>query len=313
MTDETAAAAPPPLEDSPGRLLRRAREAQGMHIAVLAASLKVPPRKLELLEQDRFDELPDLAFVRALAQSVCRVLKIDPTPVMALLPHARESRLDHVAEGLNTPFRERPSTSTPVVAGWAGRPVLWVVLLLLVGAAALALWPSRSRDSATETLPPAGLPAPSADVAPGTASESEPVPTPAALPIESPLNAASGADASPATGTQPVPAAGAAPGDAGVAVAPAGEAAAASAAPAVAAPGLLQLSAEAETWVEVTDASGRRLLSRIVAAGETVGLDGTAPFQLVVGNAPATKLMYRGQPVDLGPYTRDNIARFKLP
>ncbi len=57
-----------------GRLLREAREKQGLHIAALAAAIKVAPRKLELLEADRFDELPDATFTSALAQTVCRAL-----------------------------------------------------------------------------------------------------------------------------------------------------------------------------------------------------------------------------------------------
>ena len=42
---------------SAGRLLREAREKQGLHIAALAAAIKVSPKKLELLESDRFDAL----------------------------------------------------------------------------------------------------------------------------------------------------------------------------------------------------------------------------------------------------------------
>jgi cytoskeleton protein RodZ len=56
---------------SAGRLLREARERQGLHIAVLAASIKVTSKKLELLEADCFDALPDATFTRALAQTVC--------------------------------------------------------------------------------------------------------------------------------------------------------------------------------------------------------------------------------------------------
>ena len=67
---------------SAGRLLREAREKQGLHIAALAAAIKVAPKKLELLESDRFDALPDATFTRALAQTVCRALKIDPAPVL---------------------------------------------------------------------------------------------------------------------------------------------------------------------------------------------------------------------------------------
>src|SRR4051794_28281465 len=69
---------------SAGRLLREAREARRMPIAALASAIKVAPRKLEMLEADRFDQLVDPTFARALAQTVCRSLKIDAAPVLAL-------------------------------------------------------------------------------------------------------------------------------------------------------------------------------------------------------------------------------------
>ena len=77
-----------------GALLRAARERQGLHIAALAAAIKVSQRKLEALEADRFDELPDATFTRALAQTVCRQLKIDPKPVLERLPLGRQRRDD---------------------------------------------------------------------------------------------------------------------------------------------------------------------------------------------------------------------------
>ena len=57
-----------------GSLLRTAREREGLHIAALAVSMKVPVKKLEALEADRLDLLPDAVFVRALAASVCRLI-----------------------------------------------------------------------------------------------------------------------------------------------------------------------------------------------------------------------------------------------
>ncbi|MDB5966089.1 MAG: hypothetical protein JWQ72_2589, partial [Polaromonas sp.] len=78
---------------SAGSLLRRAREAAGLHIAALALALKVPVKKLEALEADRYDELSDAVFVRALAASVCRNLKIDPAPVLQRLPATATPRL----------------------------------------------------------------------------------------------------------------------------------------------------------------------------------------------------------------------------
>ncbi|HPH15047.1 MAG TPA: helix-turn-helix transcriptional regulator, partial [Burkholderiaceae bacterium] len=72
----------PRHEVSAGALLRQAREAAGLHIAALAVSLKVPVKKLEALESDRLDLLPDAVFARALASSMCRALKIDAAPIL---------------------------------------------------------------------------------------------------------------------------------------------------------------------------------------------------------------------------------------
>ena len=55
---------------SAGDMLREAREAHGLHIEVVAAALKVPAQKLQALEDDDIDSLPDPAFARALAASV---------------------------------------------------------------------------------------------------------------------------------------------------------------------------------------------------------------------------------------------------
>ncbi len=42
--------------ETAGSLLRAAREKQGLHIAALAAAIKVAPRKLDALENDRWNE-----------------------------------------------------------------------------------------------------------------------------------------------------------------------------------------------------------------------------------------------------------------
>jgi len=97
---------------------------------------------------------------------------------------------------------------------------------------------------------------------------------------------------------------------AGLASAPAASEAQASV---IAAPeGLIELKVSGESWIEVLDASGAVLLQRKLDPGEFVGLDGTPPFRLKIGNAAVTRLSYRGQPVDLAAATRDNVARLEL-
>jgi cytoskeleton protein RodZ len=139
MTEPAA----PPADRSAGAMLRAARERQGLHIAALSAAIKVPQSKLEALEAGRYDELTDATFVRALAHSVCRVLKIDPKPVLDQLPIAHSTLLERAEHDLRAPFRERGAHETSESRLWH-QPVFWLVVLLLVAAAAFVLWPSRA-------------------------------------------------------------------------------------------------------------------------------------------------------------------------
>lgn len=279
--------------DTAGALLRAAREKQGLHIAALAASIKVSPRKLEALEADRYDELSGGTFTRALAQSVCRALRIDAAPVLALLPPAEAVALDHVTGTLNAPFRERPSRDDAGVAIQAQRWLIGGAALLLVAALVTLFVPNTWWRSD---------PAPAVVSAPVAASAVSVVKVPAAPPV-----------AAPATPTPVVAVASAPPGAASSAaevqvmhLAPAPGLASAPVA------GLLRLSTSDGSWIEVRDGQGRILLSRTVQRGEAVGVDGATPFRLTVGNAAATQVQMRGQSIDLAAATRDNVARIEL-
>ena len=280
------------LAASAGAQLRAAREKRGLHIAALAAAMKVPQRKLEALEADRYDALPDLTFTRALAQSVCRALKIDAQPVLDRLPSVGDMpRLGRVGAGLNAPFRERPGRDEPNDRTWLRKPLFWITLAVLSAAAALALMPDRWLALGFDA---ARAPASNVMVSVPVAARPLAASAPAALAL-------------PAAQTTAISEA--------VVVAPAAPAAASAVgtAPLAATNGtLLKLQALSESWVEVQDGNGQTLLQRHLQAGEAVGLDGALPLRLTVGNAAATRVQFRGQPVDLSTNTRDNVARMQL-
>ena len=129
-------------ERTAGALLRDARESAGLHIAALAVSLKIPVKKLEALEQDRLDLLPDAVFARALASSVCRTLKLDATQVLERLPPSRAPRLNDGGVGINTPFRS--SGEATRLSTWAqvSRPVVFTGIAFLLGTLVLILLPA---------------------------------------------------------------------------------------------------------------------------------------------------------------------------
>jgi cytoskeleton protein RodZ len=112
------------MSDSLGGWLRRQRQARGVHLAVLAGALKVPLQKLESLEADRLEDLPDAAFVRSLVLSLCRQLQLDPEPIVHLLPPVDFEKLERLGKGLNAPFHERlgyPSLGAPLRSAGRGR------------------------------------------------------------------------------------------------------------------------------------------------------------------------------------------------
>ncbi len=285
-----------------GALLKAAREKQGLHIAALAASIKVSPRKLDALENDRYDELPDATFTRALAQTVCRTLKVDPRPVLELLPVAGPQPLVPPDTGLNAPFREVAARSARThddspLSKLAMRPMFIGAGLLLLASLGLYLVPMDTwmpRATAPTAAPPvAAVP-----------------PMPAAEPASMP---ASGVSATVPQAMDPIASAPAAPASASMVETVFSAPAPGTDATAPAVPGQLQLRVREASWIEVRDARGNSLLSRTVSPGEQVGLDGAMPLALVIGNAAATDLVFRGKPVDLAARSRDNVARFQLP
>jgi cytoskeleton protein RodZ len=312
MTDSSPpgeARAADPTPRSAGALLKAAREREGLHLAVLAATIKVSPAKLQALERDQYDQLPNATFTRALAQSVCRSLKIDPRPVLALLPQIEALPLEGGGARLNTPFQDRPGRSDSASLAWASKPMFWAGGLLLLAALAVGFVPASMVESLTAQV--GGFIAP----APGRVSAAAPAVEPA---VSARVSASAPELSSAASAARSDPVASAPPAQSAE-VASAAPPAAASSTPSVAnasspavAGGLLRLAASADSWIEVLDAQGQQVFSRILARGEAVAVDAPPPLKVRVGNASGTSVAFRGQAFDLTPYTRDNVARVEL-
>lgn len=170
-TPSTSTAAPAgPVTTSAtgaGQLLRQYRETAGLHIVALSSALKVGRAKLEALEADRLDDLPDIVFARALAMSCCRYLGKDPEPVLALMPgHAAQptpSLRQHLpAQNDNAPRPKfnpsRGPFGSPAVPSW----VIWaLVLVVIVVGGWFAASPQRpvvKPPASALDFPPQGVP-----------------------------------------------------------------------------------------------------------------------------------------------------------
>lgn len=342
-------AGPAAADVSAGKLLRDAREASGMHLDTLAANLKVPPAKLDALENDRFDLLPDAVFVRALASSVCRTLKIDPQPVLQRLPQTGQPRLVQDHERINAPFRSPNDGPAPGLLDQLGRPVVLTVAALLLGALVLVFLPMVQRGietvaEANRTSDPVMPPPGAVTAESGAAAPSEPAPVPAnaastALPAAMPASASGPAPTAAAITPAPDPnavptttgpgqaatanpqlrasttasvAPGAAPAQQAASAQPAASAAQAAASGPIGARGVVQFRTRGPSWVQVTDANGTTVLRKLMEPGESAGASGALPLSVTVGDVGNTEVQVRGKPYNLAPVSRDNVARFEV-
>lgn len=311
MSSEAAAAAQAPDKPAPphaaltaGATLRNARENAGLHIGALAVALKVPVKKLEALESDRIDLLPDTVFARALASSVCRNLKLDPGSVLSLLPGQAVPRLKLGARLSGASF-DTPSMGwrLPLLSRLP-RAVVITASLLVIAALALLFLPSIERmrpppasakvtagASASNTTRASDVPAFSA--APAAAISAATPPPLAGAVVGAPVNLATEAPLAAAVATAGASAAAANPGTDAVA-------------------GLVVFKARGSSWVEVTDASGVVQLRKTMGSGETAGASGALPLSVTVGRADSTDVLVRGKSFDLAPVVKDNVARFQI-
>ena len=78
-------------------------------------------------------------------------------------------------------------------------------------------------------------------------------------------------------------------------------------------PNAVVMNFSADCWLEVTDATGKKLFSGLQRSGGKLSLAGTAPYRLKIGAPTAVQIQYQNQPVDLSRFIRNNqVARLTL-
>ena len=287
--------------ESGGSLLRQAREASGLSVSALASLLKVSTAKLEALESNRWDLLPDIVFARALASSVCRSLQIEVAPVLAHFPTLTAPSMKTDESGINAPFRTHGNSLGFASLSHFRKPGTLAVLVLVVAAVVLFFLPGdffqtkfagsfvKNSDKETTSIAVA-LP----EAAPNDLNQASPEPEAGSqlpmvsqmVPEKSPsLVVTNESSASPLPITVN--------GNGAVA-------------------GTVVLKANSASWVEVVDGRGVVQVRKIMAEGEVLGASGESPLSVVIGRADAVAVEVRGKNFNLVNLTKNNVARFEV-
>ncbi|HUQ53075.1 MAG TPA: RodZ domain-containing protein [Gammaproteobacteria bacterium] len=313
----TAAPPPPPPPQTLGEMLRGARLAHDLTVEQLSTELRIEARQLNALEENRFEQIGVPVFVKGYLKQYGQRLGLDVRELLAL--YYKQTTLADVQV---QPSRTIKLHDDRQITTW----VLAAVVLLLVAVGLAVWWWNGGSFSALPLTRSA--PAPAVSATPSSAEAA----APQRRSVEQPAAPTPTSTPPPAAPTSTPPAAAAALAET---PAPAADAAAASdvdsaaeSEPAFVAPSddgdeeptadvdaiPLELTFDQESWAEVTDARGERLLYGLSAAGRRVAVGGVPPFAIVLGNASVVRLTVDGAPYPI-PTTRregDPSARFSV-
>ncbi len=74
---------------------------------------------------------------------------------------------------------------------------------------------------------------------------------------------------------------------------------------------IMELTYTADSWTEISDAIGRRLVFDLVKEGKVINVKGVAPFSVFLGFAKGVSIKINEEPYNNRQLTRNGIARFK--
>ncbi len=319
-----------PLTATLGARLAAERESKAWTIEHVASQLNLAPRQIQALETDNYAALPGMASVRGFVRAYAKLLKIDATPLVAMIASEQITPTQplepkrHLAAApfsdnrLMSASHRRSSPKTILVAV--------VIVLLAIGAIAVERmggWPTLSQSLSTQFKE---LSAPSAS-APGaqlsaTETSNSNAATATAEPASEPVASVPAAVSNPVLSPVHDEPATSDAVKAEPSVAPPAEkqvVAAVNTAPAEVAPvktvagvkNLLVLKVRKDSWVEVK-AGNNALISRLVKAGSTEQVEIAGPATLTLGNAAGVDVMFRGSPLETNADAKNNVVRLSL-
>lgn len=320
---------------SPGELLRRERENQGLSREEVATALNLRPAVVTGMEEDSYEQVPVATYRRGYLRAYARLLGMDDRPVLQAYADRFGSQEN---EQRVTPVQvtKPPSrigawlfklVTLLVIAGLIGLTLVWwqsrdgneppevdasgpVSVETLDGTTTIEEEPQSEVEEALPPLPEEGID-PLDDETTTPASEVDPIGA-RALVAQSDSEEAPATEADTASDEPAATGESATEEDATQDAVEEDEPEVAEA-PSSADRTVLQLTFNEQSWTEIFDASDRRVFVGLQEPGTTATVEGEPPFRMTIGNATGVELSWAGERVDLSARAgANNVARFTL-
>ncbi|MCY4765383.1 cytoskeleton protein RodZ [Klebsiella aerogenes] len=312
--------------NSTGARLRNAREQLGLSQQAVAERLCLKVSTVRDIEEDKAPADLASTFLRGYIRSYARLVHIPEEELLPMMAKQAPIRAAKVAPMQSFSLGKRRKKRD----GWL-MSFTWLILFVVIGLSGAWWWQDHKaqQEEITSMADQSTSDLSSSD----NGSQSIPLDTSSAN--NAPDTTAANANSAPVdTSTAPAssaPAATSAPVDNNAVVAPSqanvDTAATAPAAPAptsalptdqanaatTASAQDLVMNFSADCWLEVSDATGKKLFSGLQRKGGNLNLSGQAPYKLKIGAPAAVQIQYLGKPVDLSRFIRTNqVARLTL-
>lgn len=294
------------VEAGPGQRLKAARESRQMTIEQVASQLRMHARIIVALENDDYSELPGTTFVQGYLRSYSKLLEL-PEEVIVTSASA----------GRSEPELVRSISAGKIEASSSDLPFRLISLLIaVVVVIAVGWWLSQYEPVLEEQSPEVVLPGdeqhlqlPETTLSEqaGDEMEGETIIDGSALNDEEENGASVDEDilaADEESGVEQEPQAVVTPLELQTPTPPA----LTDSMP----QSLLELAYQADSWSEISDASGRKLVYGLMPAGRNLKLRGEAPFNVFLGYASGVTVYYNGDLYDHSPFQRGDVARFRI-
>ena len=296
---------------SVGELLGMGREKAGLSLGDVASRLRMGLKQVRALEQDDYSVLPKGTFLRGFVRNFAKEVGVKPEQALELLEKTHHAAVAIKASAIVMPSQQNIKVPTP--GGEIAKPRSRVLIAFAFAVILLIVvwwwWENvrphnanrgRAKSVAEEQSVNVAIAVPEPTfggaTSNGVTQGSDPLrqnlsqtESPKSVPDLEPakISAVAPSASPPQVQLAPVPADGLR----------------------LAKIDLLGLTFYDKSWVQVVDATGTTVVDRIFTRGDVEELTGRAPFSVVIGNAQATRLAYKGKDIDLAPHTRGAVAR----
>lgn len=308
-------------------MVRNAREKAGLSISDIAKELNVAVGKLEAIERDQYDKLASEVFAQGYLRRYGKLVGVDDDTLVARFNDymARQRKPDEHKVAGREQASSRPNPPRWLIPAIVFLAAVAVLAFIFVRTAiddakgpvvtepeqqqeeqqqepAQEEEPKQEEVSAPQSAPAAEAGTEAARAVSQTGNPGSLRESPGAVPVEDAMTEAAVSPPVETIPAEPLPDRNAEAAETEEVVEPT----------AAGSDDILSFVFSDECWVEITNANGTVIHAELANAGESLVVEGQAPFSVMLGDARAVSLSYNGEAVAVNPRPGARTLRLRV-